>query len=301
MEVSPRLHRITCRIGSTKPLYQHVVTGDDAWLWVDAGVADTPSTCLAAYLGDELGPPPARQLALVTHADVDHFGGLAQLRSSFPALLVMAHELDAPLIADHEVLMAERYLMHRAKGVEPAPWRQHELLDRAGSPGSVDVCLRGGETIDLGAAGRWRVVHLPGHSAGHIGVWEPQRREMILGDAALGWGVQSVDGQLMGPPPYYDVAQYLGTVGLLEHMGIATLYTSHFPIMQGAEINAFLRDCRHAVEAIGSAVDRARNDADSLEELCQSVAGELDRWPTDAWLQLADAVAAHLEVTAGAA
>lgn len=298
--VNGTLHRIACRIGTSKPLYQHLVTGADTWLWVDTGIASTPDDYLFRYVDELPLTEPARQYALVTHADVDHFGGLSRLRTRFPALVGMAHQLDAPLIVDHDTLMSTRYLAHRDDGIVPPAWRQQELLSRAGETSRMEIRLSGGETLDLDNAGRWEVLHLPGHSDGHLGVWEPGSRRVILGDAVLGWGVEDIDGTVVAPPPYDDVERYSNTIDLLERMEIDVMYTSHFPLMKGGEVGAFLATCRDAVAAIGRAVDHARAEASSLADLCEHVGAALDRWPRQSLAGLADPISAHLRQREGA-
>lgn len=295
--MSPGLHRIPCRIGAAKPLYQHLIAGEEAWLWVDTGIADTPDEYLASYVERQLPDRPRRHLVLITHPDVDHFGGIARLREQFPSAVVMAHRLDVPLISDRPTLMSARYLMHAGDGITPSPERQRELDARGGATSTVEIHLNGGEILDLGSAGRWEVLHLPGHSAGHLGVWEPGRRQAIIGDAVLGWGVPDLDGNLLGPPPYFDVRDYLRTVDHLDRLGIETLHTSHYPLMSGAEIGAFLESCRSAVAAIAAALadtlDAYPHGA-TLSQLCQGVGAAIGRWPEGSWPGLADPISGHL-------
>ena len=82
-EVAPRIHRIDSVMG-TRLLSQWLIRGDDAALLWDTGIAGTISEVVAPAL-DELGI--ARdELAevIVSHADVDHYGGDAELRELFP-------------------------------------------------------------------------------------------------------------------------------------------------------------------------------------------------------------------------
>jgi glyoxylase-like metal-dependent hydrolase (beta-lactamase superfamily II) len=289
------LHRIACRIGADKPLYQHLVVGDDTWLWVDTGIRNTPDDFLWDYL-DRTGLTPApRQLAVITHPDVDHYGGLARMRSRLPQLIAGAHEWDAPLIAAHDVVMTQRYLVHGPAGVTPSPERRAQLLERAGQESGVDLLLTGGETFDLGSAGSWRVLHLPGHSRGHLGLWRERTKEAIIGDALLGWGTPNCDGLPVQAPPYFDVPGYLNTIEQIAELAPQTLYTSHFPLLTGAMVGDFLASCREAVRQIGDAVAAAMSGrGGTLEQLCRRVHSSLRRWPAGTELTLADAVSAHL-------
>jgi glyoxylase-like metal-dependent hydrolase (beta-lactamase superfamily II) len=45
----------------------------------------------------------------------------------------------------------------------------------------VDRKLEGGETLDLGDT-KWEVLHIPGHSAGSIALYDPEKKVLIPGD-----------------------------------------------------------------------------------------------------------------------
>jgi glyoxylase-like metal-dependent hydrolase (beta-lactamase superfamily II) len=295
-EVATGLVRIEARIGVAKPLFQHVIVGQGTWLWCDAGIASTPGEAMLERLPWRTA---ARHLALITHADVDHFGGLAQLRGAIPNLIVASHERDARWIGDLDAIMAERYLAHVAEGIDVPAARQDQLRERAGSPTRSDVLLTGGESFDLGPGGRWRVVPLPGHSPGSIGLWDESRRTALVGDAVLGWGVVDGDGRL-SPPPYGSVEDYLSTIRSLEELGVERLLAAHEPERSGGEVGAWLTESRTAVHEIGSAVRAAmRGGVTRLPDLCQRVGREVGRWPEETWAGLADAIVAHRRETTG--
>jgi glyoxylase-like metal-dependent hydrolase (beta-lactamase superfamily II) len=281
---------VPARIGADKPLNLYIIAGRNSWLWVDAGIAGTPDEHVLPHLRARAVDPPDIHLLLVTHCDVDHFGGATALRRRFPGLVVLAHTADAAAIEDRGHLMDRRYRVHRMHGVDPTPERQRQLDERGGPPVRVHVRLRGLES--LGDDGAWRVICLPGHSPGSVGVWHPGRRTAIVGDAVLGWGLRDITGRLVAPPPYNDVRAYLGSVARLEGLDLDTLCTSHFGVLRGDQVGAFLADCRQAVGAIGAEVADLAPHL-SLPEACRAVAARLGRWPAGAEAGLADAVVAH--------
>jgi glyoxylase-like metal-dependent hydrolase (beta-lactamase superfamily II) len=56
-------------------------------------------------------------------------------------------------------------------------------LDQPVEPYQVDVTLSEGDELDAGGV-RLEVLHTPGHTLGHVSLWEPEERVLILGDAA---------------------------------------------------------------------------------------------------------------------
>jgi glyoxylase-like metal-dependent hydrolase (beta-lactamase superfamily II) len=291
-EVAHGVLRVACTIGGAKPLYQHVLTGGDRWIWVDAGIASTPTEFL-------LGSLPWRAVSahtlVVTHGDVDHFGGAAELRTALPQLVVAAHTLDAPWIENVDLLMRQRYLVRGDADLEVPAWRQTQLRKRAGAPVRVDVRLGGGESI-----GAWQVLHVPGHSPGHLALWNAADKVAVVGDAVLGWGVADLYGKLVAPPPYTDVAPYIASLDCLSSLGAELVLSAHWPMARGrSDVALALSASRAAVEAIGRAVSEVLDTgAPSLADVCRQVAAQLGRWPQESWSGLADAVAAHCALAA---
>ncbi|MFS0894935.1 MBL fold metallo-hydrolase [Microbacterium sp. 179-I 3D3 NHS] len=286
------------RIGRVKPVRTAIVCGSDAWLWVDAGISGTPTDAiLPALAARDLVPPP-RNLAVVTHADVDHFGGIAELRRAVPQLVTIAHALDARLMDDLDVLVAERYDRFGDAGVDLEAERIAQLRARAGSAVAADVRLTAVTELDLGDGERWSVVPAPGHSDGHVVAVSAARAHAFVGDAVMGWGVIDGEGRLL-PPHYTDVPAYRATIRALRALDLQTMDAAHEPRFHGDAVDAFLVESEQAVEAIGAevaaAAEAVAGDApDRLARICSRVHERLGRWPDVSPLTLADAVTAHL-------
>ena len=106
----------------------------------------------------------------------------------------------------------------------------------------VDVQLRGGELLRLGPSLEVRVLHLPGHSRGHLGLWEPRSRTAIVMDAVLARGLLDMEGNVIHPPPYFDAAAYEGSARLLQTLEPARLLTAHYDVIEGPAVAEFLED-----------------------------------------------------------
>jgi glyoxylase-like metal-dependent hydrolase (beta-lactamase superfamily II) len=57
-----------------------------------------------------------------------------------------------------------------------------EYLDQPVAPYTVDETLRDGQVLRLGDAD-WEVLRTPGHAPGHVSLWQPDERLLMVGDA----------------------------------------------------------------------------------------------------------------------
>ena len=84
----------------------------------------------------------------------------------------------------------------------PRPPRSGLLPSRvprpAGRPYTVDEPLDDGQILRLGDAD-WQVVRTPGHTPGHLSLWQPQERLLVVGDALSDYDVGWVNLALDGP------------------------------------------------------------------------------------------------------
>ena len=81
-EIVPGIQRITQRLGA-RDLHLYLVMGERPLL-VDTGLASSPEQIILPALG-RLGVPPTRLgFLLVTHPDVDHFGGNSAMKRAAP-------------------------------------------------------------------------------------------------------------------------------------------------------------------------------------------------------------------------
>ena len=251
MEIAPGIHRIESSLG-VRFMAQYVLTGDARTLLVDTGLPNPPAEVLARYL-DSIGLGfEAVDDVLISHADNDHSGGKAALLDLHPGARLACHELDRRWIESREAMVDENYRWHEAHGFDP-----HDvpaLLDACGEDAPVDEGLRGGETLRLSDDWRVEVLHLPGHTLGHIGVWDPRSRAAIIIDAVLERGIYSNDGELLIPPRIYDLDGYRGTIRRLRELEPDLLLTAHYPVMDAREGRAFLDRSLAYVDEVEQAI-----------------------------------------------
>ena len=281
MEVVPGVHRIEGPLGNRR-LFQHLLVGERVVL-IDTGCADTPEAMTFPYLRSIGRSVDDVSMAIITHADADHFGGNHSFRKACPRALLLSHEIDRRMASDPAVTMAERYngfeADHRLtydQGTRDA------LAGMMGPAEPIDVGIAGGEVLRLSPSWQVRILHTPGHSLGHLAVYDRENRWAIICDAALGATQVDRDGHWAAPPPYVTRDGYLQTVIMLQSLRIDTLLTSHYPLMRGEEVRTFLAASRDFVCRADEAVLRAFEDAREpiglieLIERCNPVLGPFD-------------------------
>lgn len=136
---------------------------------VDTGLGADVAGLLAWLRG--LGVAPERLRIVNTHSHCDHAGGNWALQSRGATIAAEANEAAAVNNRDPDACRAQ--------------WLRQPI-----EPYVVNHLLGDGDTVETGAAA-WRVLATPGHTAGHLSLFEPESGILVLGDALhqadLGW------------------------------------------------------------------------------------------------------------------
>src|SRR4051794_34236346 len=210
---------------------------------------------------------------LVSHADVDHHGGNGAIRDAFPQVLILCGAGDVRLVESAETIVRERYGWYDEFGIGyPADVKQW-LRDGLGPDPPVALALAGGEEIRLGPRLRLRVLHLPGHTAGHLGLWHEESRTAIVQDAVMASGLLDTDGNVVHPPPIPDVDAYESSVRVLQDLRPRRLLTAHYHPIEGDAVDRFLDESLVFVERARDVV--ARHPDLQLAELLAVADAEL--------------------------
>jgi len=294
-EIAAGVHRIESDLGP-RFMAQYLLLGERRSVLVDTGLAGTPDEVLAPALS-KVGAEP--DLIIVSHADVDHCGGNARVRERYPTALLACHEHDRRWIESNAAMLAENYRWHEPYGLEPLDEdEQRERLELLGGDAAIDLGLRGGETIRVGPARRWHVLHLPGHTLGHVGLWESRDRGEIIIDAALLDGIYDRAGNKLIPPRYYDADAYRETIRSIRALEPDLLLTAHYPPMGATEAQQFCARSLAYVDEVETAVREGLAAGESgLRELTDRVNDRLGPFPEFA-TETAAGVRSHLAALA---
>jgi glyoxylase-like metal-dependent hydrolase (beta-lactamase superfamily II) len=293
-EVQPRIYRIPSVLGRRR-FAQWLVVGDEKLLLVDSGVDGTIAEHVTPALA-ELGRTPAEITdVVISHADVDHYGGNSELRRVAPQARIRSSAQDRSWIESWGEISRDRYGWYRGHGLDydHATW---EWLENAAGPDTpIDGTVSDGERLDLGGIAV-QVVALPGHSPGHLGLVHQESGTAIVMDAVLERGLYTTDDELISPPPYASVPAYRATIARLRELRPARLGTSHYSPTEGEQaVSAFLDGSEGFVADLDAAVAAELGaDAWPLEQYWRAADAALGPF-VELAVELARSVAAHLD------
>ncbi len=218
----------------------YVLQTDEGYALVDCGW-DMPDALEALRKGlDERGIKleDIRRLIL-THNHPDHYG-LAGRLVQLAACGVVMHRLDAVHIESRYVNMGSlQSEMHEWLRIHGAP--SSEIVDMVkGSEGILsrvnivnpDIQVAGGERITGGKL-EWEIIWTPGHSVGHICLYERTTKSFLSGDHILNPISPSIGlhAQSMGNP----LSDYLGSLEAIRERDVDVVLPAH-----GDEFRGFL-------------------------------------------------------------
>jgi glyoxylase-like metal-dependent hydrolase (beta-lactamase superfamily II) len=241
IEILPGIHRIESDRGE-RFMCQYLLAGRDRKILIDTGLARTPEEVIAPYLQSIGLSIVDVDVVLISHADVDHCGGNQALKEMASSLRFLCGEADRAWVETTDLALADLY--------------------------------RWSDSYGFGPGWRIEIMHLPGHTPGHLGIWDERDGTAIIIDAALERGIYDREGVLLlQPPRYFGAVAYRATIRQLRALNPEHLLTAHFPPIQGSEVADFL--------------DRSLEFTDLVEEV---IAEGLGRGDTDLWelTQLAD-------------
>lgn len=191
------------------PSANMILIKDQLPILIDTGFgSDVKDTEL--LIKEEGVSPEELHLIVNTHYHSDHVGGNYQLQKNY-GVKIAAHKWEADLINSCDT---------EACGSE---W-----LDQPVEPYRVDLRLSDNDEINTGRR-TFNVLHTPGHTLGHISLYEPEEEILICGDLFhkndIGWlnifreGVSSIQ-------------RSLESLDRLSMLRIQQAYSGHGPQME---------------------------------------------------------------------
>jgi hydroxyacylglutathione hydrolase len=125
----------------------------------------------------------ALQAIALTHAHMDHVGGVAALKKLKPGAEIILHARDEPLY--YGLPEQPAFL-----GIPRAQW--HALGFEYDAPPRVDRHWSDGEVYEVGELA-FKVLHCPGHTPGHVVLFEPTEKIVFVGDCLFAGSIGRTD------------------------------------------------------------------------------------------------------------
>ena len=293
MQIFPNVYEIKSLFGD-RHLQQYLFVGEQVIL-LDAGIIGTPTEAIFPYM-EKIGVPPGKlSMVIAMHADSDHHGGLPAVKDASSSTLLACHERDRALIEDPEVLYRDRYNFLA---------KNHNLgFGREGMVYSprrckIDERLAVNQVLRLGPDWNLRVWHVPGHSDGHLAIYDEKHRAAFTSDAVQAGGYPTVTGGTAFGPTYYTVNAYLATIEFLEKQPIDHLFTGHWPSAHHQDAKKFLAQSRQFVERADELILqhlKQHPKGSTLKQMLHTISPRLGNWPDDAAIFLQFALFGHLQ------
>ena len=123
------------------------------------------------------------QAITLTHAHMDHVGGVAALKQLRPDADVIIHPADEPLY----LALPEQPAWI---GIPRSRWAA--LGFDYSDPPQIDKYWTDGETYRVGELA-FKVIHCPGHTPGHVVLFEEQERKVFVGDCLFAGSIGRTD------------------------------------------------------------------------------------------------------------
>lgn len=166
IELMPKLFFITGECKGRFPYSNGLLIDSSLRVLVDAGFGHSRR--------EEILKNGDVDVIINTHFHLDHAFG----NKYFPKAEIWAHVLDAPALRSTKEFLAYSGLDHTPDFPEGYPFPQ-------GMPGrAVERELAEGEILDFGDV-VLQVLHTPGHTPGHISLYEPKEGILFSGDIDL--------------------------------------------------------------------------------------------------------------------
>lgn len=205
-----------------------LLEGRDMALLIDSGLG-------VACIGDAVRSLTDKPITAVpTHVHWDHIGGLGCFDEFY------VHAMERGWIEGAFPISREDVLRELRKGQLPENFdeRRYTLFQGSPSRGLLD-----GERIDLGGRSL-EVIHTPGHSPGHICLWEAERGWLFTGDIVY-------KSMIYADYPTTDPSALLRSIERLATLPVKKIFPGHHSTNIKVDIIQEMRDKLRELEANG--------------------------------------------------
>jgi glyoxylase-like metal-dependent hydrolase (beta-lactamase superfamily II) len=254
----------TVALGHANTVGVYVIKAEKTTL-VDCGYASSYQNVLSGLA--EIGVALADvRYVIPTHVHLDHAGAAGHLMRSMPNAQLLVHEKGAPHLVDPTRLLESATRVFGGA-----------IMELYGRPVPVPagrVTPVGKEMhLDLGGGTTATLIHAPGHAPHQISILLEKTNTLMTADA-VGIVYPGLNTLIpTTPPPSFDPAALVGTVGQLEQTTPRKLLVPHFGTRD--DPGRVLEDTRAKVLQWVREVGDMRNKGLGLEEASEAMGAKV--------------------------
>lgn len=161
---------------------------------------------------------------IITHHDIDHIGGLHEIKEKYPDIKIYAPEAEEPYISGKakslRLIQAENIYELLPEDQRAAAFQFQEFLKTV-RPVEVDVTFSEGERPFLVGV---EIIHTPGHMPGHISLYLKHDKILISADALV---YENGELEIANPQYCLDLPQAVASVKKLLQYDINKIICYH--------------------------------------------------------------------------
>lgn len=268
-EVTPHVYSLDVKIEwfpQPFPPNVHLIVDGGEGALIDAGFPDDESINTRMEWLRSI-PDLSLKYIVITHHHFDHSSGAAKLRAATGAKIVM-HKDEEPILkraatqdvpSDMDVPEEHKEWVERT-----AQWRKEA------AEAGADELVTDNDTLSIGGL-TLRMVHSPGHTAGHLSPFLEEGKVLFAGDNVLGMGTTVVP-----PPPHGDMFDYIASLKKMQALNAEVMCCGHGPVVR--EPNRKLQELiDHRHEREEQILTLVGEGHDTVKSLVKEIYPELDK------------------------
>jgi len=212
------------------PSYPAYLSMGDSGMIIEGGTGATFPIIVDQVREIGIEPERLKYLAL-THTHPDHIGAVPHLKKLWPHLKVIASGVAVRMLQKEEViqefLKIDRTITEILLIKGDIDWWSAEPDNPAFE---VDMVVKEGDRIDLGAGVVWNVYETPGHSPCHISFYSEEDGILVIGDAT---GIYEPGKEVFWPNYFQSLEEYCNSIRKLAVLPAKIGARSHGGIVEG--------------------------------------------------------------------